>query len=368
MKIALVAAHYIPRLGYLEVHLSKAFSNLEHNVQVFTTDVFPSYLKHQEGDFGTAPGGVKVNRYSPIISFGQIARVRGLKKRIREFQPELIVVIGLGKWFPKPVYDLNIPIYTLLGDNAYTYAKASWKSKLLFELFKRSTYQKALKKSARIYHYTPETPDVVGSILGKNYKKHLDKSIEITLGYWSNEFFFDQKLRNEWRAKLGFGHNDKVVITATRIVAEKKLEDQIAFFKDSDDSIKWLILGASDNAYSKKLQRILESNLGKERFILLPYASRSELNNYYNAADLALFTVPAISIFEALGAGLKLRIPEVETLSRLTKKSLRASIISEPLSPSQFDYNRMEVASEAEREFEWQNIARKILVENPVNS
>jgi len=368
VKLALVAAHYIPRLGYMEVHLSKAFSKLGHEVQVFTTDVFPSYLKNQKGNFGDPPRGVQVNRIKPFFTLGQIARVNGLKPRINAYDPDLIIVIGLGKWFPKPVYDLQTPIYTLLGDNAYSYAQAGLKSKILFELFKRSTYKKAIKSSEKLYTYTPETRDILLSVLGNRYRNQLDKSIEITLGYWSSEFFFDQKIRNEWRAKLGYAQYDKVIITATRVVAEKKLGDQIEYFKNAHPSVKWLILGASDNPYSKELNQKLKSQLGESRYTMLPYKFRDELNNYYNAADLALFTVPAISIFEALGTGLKLRIPEITTLNRISTKTYMSSSTSQPIIPHNFDYDRASVAMKVRDEFEWENVARKILVENPSRS
>jgi len=364
VRIALVTGHYIPRLGYIEVHLSRAFASLGHDVHVFTTNRFPSYLKHKKGDFGNPPKGVQVSRLDPFFSLGQVVRARGLKKRVKAYNPDLVMVIGLGKWFPKPVFGLKTPIYTLLGDNAFSYASASWKSKLLFNLFKQSTYQTALRESARLYTYTPETQEVVLSIMGDSYRESLNKAKEISLGYWNSEFFFDQKIRNQWRARLGYGKVDKVVITATRVVPEKKLEEQIDFFKNGEKNIKWLILGASNNTYTKELEKKLVSGLGRERFRLLPYASRSELNNYYNAADLALFTVPAISIFEALGAGLKLRIPDVKSLKRVSTETYRSCFLNKPFNSKHFEYSRDEIMQNGRSEFAWENIAGRILAKN----
>jgi glycosyltransferase involved in cell wall biosynthesis len=363
VRIALVTGHYIPRLGYMEVHLSKAFALLGHDVHVFTTNRFPSYLKHERGDFGNAPKGVQVSRLRPFFSLGQIVRARGLRAKVKAYSPDLIIVIGLGKWFPKPVFSLKTPIYTLLGDNAYSYASASWKSKLLFNLFKRSTYEKALKVSDRLFTYTPETREVVLSMMGNSFRESLNQSTEIFLGYWSSEFFFDQKIRNQWRARLGYGQDDKVVITATRVVPEKKLEDQTEFFKNAEKNVKWLILGASDSSYSQELEKKLASSLSRERFMLLPYASRSELNNYYNAADLALFTVPAISVFEALGAGLKLRIPKVKSLQLVSEENFRSCLTDEPFDLKDFEYSRDKTMLMTKSQFAWENIAARILAE-----
>ena len=365
MKIALVSGHYIPRLGYMEVHLSKAFAQLNHQVQVFTSDVFPSYLKNQKGDFGSPPKGVKVTRLKPFFSLGQILFAKGLSSAIIDFNPDLIIVIGLGKRFPKPVYKLDYHIFTLLGDNSFSYAHTGLKARILYRLFKRPTYILGIAKSDRLFAYTPETLEVVQKSLGNHFSKKLQAAIQISLGYWSNEFYFDQDLRNKWRSNLGFNTEDKVVITATRIVPEKKLEEQITHFKNAPEHVKWLLLGDTGNSYSVYLKERLEAELGKDRFMMLPYTSRVGLNAYYNAADLALFTVPAISNFEALGAGLKLRIPEIAALKKINNPDFKSSSTLQPITLDQFDYNRHQVSVEAKSHFDWLNIAEKILVDKP---
>ena len=45
-KVALVCGHFVPQLGYLEVHLARAWSALGHEVSVFTSNQIPNYVKH----------------------------------------------------------------------------------------------------------------------------------------------------------------------------------------------------------------------------------------------------------------------------------------------------------------------------------
>jgi len=37
MRIGIVSAHYMPEIGYQEVHLAKAYARLGHTVKVFTS-------------------------------------------------------------------------------------------------------------------------------------------------------------------------------------------------------------------------------------------------------------------------------------------------------------------------------------------
>ena len=46
MKIAIVCGHFLPSMGYIEVHLANAFHKLNHEIKVITTNVIPSYVKN----------------------------------------------------------------------------------------------------------------------------------------------------------------------------------------------------------------------------------------------------------------------------------------------------------------------------------
>lgn len=368
MKITLVCGHFIPAMGYIEVHLARALSALNCDVTVVTSTSIPSYVKHLHSRFGKTPDGVKVIRLKPFFTMGQIVAARGVKKAVKKSNPDKVIVIGLGKRFPKPVYDLDLPITTLFGDNAASYGNSpGLKTKLLFDLFKRSTYETAIHKSENLVAYTPESFEAAAKMLGKEWgEKFRGRENFISLGFHPDEFFFSDAIRREKRNELGLGETDRAVITATRIRPEKNLEAAIPFFQKAPKQVKWIIVGSGQDAYSEKLRTRLESDLGKDRFLLLPHADRGDLNAFYNAADAALYTIPAISIIEAMGTGLPVAIPDDKSLSHLITTLEQGVYYPRQRGFPEADFvgngeNRAERAELAKKQLSWESQATRLL-------
>lgn len=367
MKITIVCGHFLPAMGYIEVHLARAFAEMGHEVTVVTTDSVPSYVSHLHENFGRPPEGIEVIRLKPIFTLGQILIGRGVKDFVFLSQPDQIVVIGLGKRFPKHALGLGIHTTVLFGDNAASYGDSpSWKTRLLFELFKRGTYQKAIKRADRLVAYTPESFEAAGKMLGGKWAKKLEQQKDfISLCFHPNEFFFDENLRRAKRTELGFSDTDQVVITATRLRPEKNLEQAIPAFAKADGNTKWLLLGSADDEYAKGLEKKLSQELGRDRFRILPLQKRADLNAFYNAADLALFTTPAISIIEAMGSGLPVILPQEKSLSHLISEGDQGQTLTN-FEELQFDSiplsGREELAEKNANLFAWQKQAKQLLL------
>lgn len=298
--------------------MARAFALMGHEVSVITSDAVPAYVRGLNPDFGKNPDGVDVIRLRPKLNLGQIVISSGINAHLIRINPDLVVVIGLGKAFPKPVFDTGYQVVTLFGDNAYSYANGTLKSKLLFSLFKKSTYRAAIRKSKALVAYTPESFEAAAKMVGGKEAAILRKQTRfISLGFWPDAFFYSPDLRTTKRRELGFGDNDCVIITATRLVPEKNLEGAISFFKKLPKLVKWLLVGSSGGAYAKRLRAALTEELSSERFRILGYADKTNLNALYNASDIALYTVPAISVFEAAGTGLPLILPNEKSLSHI---------------------------------------------------
>jgi len=290
-----------------------------HEVTVVTTDAVPSYVSHLYENFGRPPEGVEVIRLKPIFTLGQILISRGVKNFVFLSRPDQIIVIGLGKRFPKHALGLGVHTTVLFGDNAASYGDSpSWIVRLLFELFKRGTYQRAIKKAERLVAYTPESFEAAGKMLGGKWAEKLAEQKDfISLGFHPDEFYFNESLRRLKRSELDYSDLDRVVITATRLRPEKNLEAAIPAFQKENSKTKWLILGSHGDDYAKQFREKLKADLGEDRFMLLPHQKREDLNAFYNAADIALFTTPAISIIEAMGTGLPVILPPEKSLSHL---------------------------------------------------
>ncbi len=364
MKITIVCGHFIPAMGYIEVHLARAFADLGHEVTVVTSDAIPPYVSHLHQEFGQPPKGVKVIRLKSFFSLGQIVISGGVEKAVVNSHPDRIAVIGMGKRFPKPALGLGVHTTVLFGDNAASYGDSpSGKTRLLFELFKRATYQKAVAKADRLVAYTPESFEAAGRMLGGKWADKLARQKDfISLGFHPEEFSLDRNLRESKRAQLGFSGSDRVVITATRIRPEKNLEAAIPAFENAESKVKWLLLGSADDAYAEDLKSKLNHSLGSDRFTLLPHQKREELNAFYNSADLALFTTPAISIIEAMGTGLRVLLPKAMSLSHLVRESDQGQVVSDFATAElieSFPSNREQLAIKNAELLSWKRQAEK---------
>jgi glycosyltransferase involved in cell wall biosynthesis len=367
MKITIVCGHFIPAMGYIEVHLARAFAEMGHDLTVVTSTEIPPYVAHLHQDFGEAPKGVEVIRLKPKFTLGQVVIATGVKEAVLASSPDQIIVIGLGKAFPKPALGLGIHTTALFGDNAASYGDSpSGKTRLLFETFKRGTYQKAIEKADRLVAYTPESFEAAGKMLGGKWVKILAKQKDfISLGFHPEEFFFDEKLRREKRAELGYSESDKVVITATRIKPEKNLEAAIPAFAKAGENTKWLLLGTAQDDYSRSFAKKLEEAPGPRRFRLLPIQKRDQLNAFYSAADLALFTTPAISIIEAMGAGLPVILPKEKSLSHLISEGDQGRVLAN-FGDLHFDdvqnTDREKLTKKNADHLAWRNQAKELLL------
>lgn len=385
MNITLICGHYLPDLGYIEVHLARALADLGHVVSVVTSSAVPRYVAHLQGpvEVGTEHDGkVKVIRLKPQFELGQVVTAKGVNAAVLGENPDLLIAIGLGKRFPKPVFGLGIPVITLFGDNLHSYAGTTFaddsgvrmerlKIKLHFAAFKASAYKKAVEKSDLSAAYTPESFEAAAGMLrGRFRKKLLRQDFFISLGFDPRKFYFDPELRNEARTGAGISPSGKVVITATRPVPEKRLEQAFSLFAALPEEWIWMTVGHTDTDYSREFCRKAEQALGKHRFKALPHADHKRLNALYNAADIALYTVPAISVFEAIGTGLPCVLPDVRSLSHIGAHADHVWYYSDFSDASVAEKVRGAAASPQERgrraeaacaAFSWRNVARCLL-------
>ena len=103
----------------------------------------------------------------------------------------------------------------------------------------------------------------------------------------SEVFFFDPKLRNKIRVKLGFSENNKVFIYSGSTATWQCFEETVSLFKklyDRNNLYKFIILTPN---ISEAKSFISKSKLPKESCKILSVAFQ-EVNAYLNAADFAV--------------------------------------------------------------------------------
>lgn len=383
LKIALVCGHFLPEMGYLEVHLAKALSKLGHQLHVFTSDQIPAYVRaYAEGK--TQPGTAQIDelysltRLKANFSVGQMVKCKGLAKAVQDFAPDITIVIGLGKLFPKPVFGKNVGrLIVLLGDNEDTYDQ-SIKKKLMGTL-KNPVYKKAIQHADKICSYTPSTAEIVKGLIPTSLHQVLDqKNNQISLGFDPEHFYYNEAFRMKKRDSLEVADDVPLLITATRVTPFKGLEriiDAVDALNSEGIKLQYLIVGFSDDEYSKTVQRKMKSTANPDMFIDAPFVKTSELLAFYNAADLGLWPNPAISIFEALGTGLPLMLPTKNSVSHILQSEedglyvdmdsseLKAKLKQLVTIATHGQRNRKAQAEKQKARFAYQQIAQQIIAD-----
>jgi glycosyltransferase involved in cell wall biosynthesis len=366
-------------MGYFEVHLAKAFAKLGPEVQVFTTNLVPSYVRQMVSETPTLgtekhSDGYTVTRLKASWSLGQMVKASGLLEQVEAFAPDTTVVIGLGKLFPKPIFKKNANVgrvLTLLGDNEDTYDQ-SFKKRLMATL-KNPVYKAAVQHSDGLFSYTPSTPAIVKTLIPSALHSTLDqKNQQISLGFDPKHFYHNDTLRKEFQNKLNFTTEAPILITATRVTANKRLNEVVQSVDELNTegiALNYLIIGLTSDEASQSLTHSIQNAANKNAFQSLEFQPQKELVGYYNAADLGYWPNAAISIFEALGTGLPLVLPNKQNISHILRPDIDGAYTSQNKQEiktalkawAKQGSNREQRAGEQAERFSYTSIARKIL-------
>lgn len=328
MNITIVCGHYLPELGYLEVHLARALLREGCTVSVVTSAVAPTYVRGRITDKPVAGthtiDGITVHRLRPFLSKGQLVCARGVRQTTARTNPDAVLVIGLGKIFPQSLLGAGFHVGILLGDNAHTYAHKGLAQRLIQQWLKRPVYRKGIRTAHRIFTYTPETASVVGKWLGPSIHSTLvEKETPISLGFDAAVFHYDPELRQSAREEMGLDDQTPLVISVARLGPNKDFTPLLRALserKARDAAIQCLLIGVVLDADSQRL-RDQVAHFGLADVVRFkPFLPHREINRYYNAADIGYWPITAISVFEGMGTGLFLLVPGDPSLEHLALK------------------------------------------------
>lgn len=325
MKIALIAGHFMPEVGYQEVYLARAFTRLGHRVRVFTSEkpspsakklCLPDYRAGLDHD---PDYGFEIERLKASLSLGTMVIASGLGSAVAGFGPDLVVAVGAGKFFPYPL--LRPPgkrryrLATLFGNNSdffdwTTLATSLLSTKLLIthKAVKQWAYRKAVASSDALFMYTPETESIITSYLpGRLRTAVKEKSVTTTLGFDPNEFFFDETERTETRQGLGIPDDCCAFITSTRVYPGKNLEqviNAVSHLHEQGKAVRYIIIGFLADDYERRLKAYIGNQPDPDIFHCYPFLKHHEIRRLFSAADAGIWQKAAISIQESMGTGL----------------------------------------------------------------
>lgn len=337
MRIGIVTAHYMPEVGYQEVHLARAYARTGHAVKVFTSAATVNLggdinrLQYQTGLSKDARLGYDILRL-PSWSFKSKVIPFGLKKAVNEFKPDVLVILGVAKVFPRSLlsrrFSDHVKMVSVYGDAREYLDRGTLKQKIktfMHELgyatLKKSLYRRAVKHCHRIILNIPETDQVFNAFLSNHEKKIYNaKKVMLNLGYDPDEYYFSEQDRAEVRKELGFGADDVAIITSTRVNKRKNLEQIIRLVSDMNmagKKVKYVIVGFLGDAYEQELKGFIGKLPDPSVVTCFPFLNAQGIRRLYCAADTGIWLKVAISIQESMGTGLPVILEQKPSVSHL---------------------------------------------------
>ena len=391
MRIAIISAHYMPEIGYQEVHLAKAYARLNHEVKVFTSAASVklggsiNQLKYRVGNTKDPKYGYDIIRL-PSVSFKSKSLPKGLKKNVEQFKPDLIVILGVAKMFPyallnKHVYN-NTKVVSVYGDAKEYLDRGTFKQNLKslihdigYKTIKYPLYKKALKYNHKLILNIPETEQLFHDFLNPKEKEVLQsKKVMLNLGYDPDEYYFNENDRHDLRAQLGINENEIVLITSTRINKRKNLEQIITLvdkLNAEGKNVSYILIGFLNDSYERELKDFISSLKSANKFKCFPFLSSKEIRKYYCAADAGIWLKAAISIQEAMGTGLPVILENKPSVNHLlsdgengwyfNKENFNSIILKAVEQLEVKKTNRAHLSTENSKKLSYDAIAQKII-------
>jgi len=187
-------------------------------------------------------------------------------------------------------------------------------------------YRRAVRFADRVALQTPETQAVVGASLPLDLREVLAaKQVFSPLGFDPTEFYFSPDERESNRKALGFGPDECVFVTCTRVNAKKSLErvvDAVSTLQVEDGGVRYAIAGFQGDRYGHALRSYIDQTAERSIFRCLPLLDHEQMRGLYCAADVGIWSKAAISIQEAMGTGLPLLLESKPSVQHLVQEGL----------------------------------------------
>lgn len=391
MRIGIVSAHYMPEIGYQEVHLAKAYARLGHTVKVFTSAASVNLggsinkLNYQTGLTLDPKYNYEILRLSSL-SYKSKALPFGLKKSVNEFEPDVLILLGVAKMFPMPLlnnkFHKKVKIISVYGDAKEYLDRGTFSQKFKtfihevgYSTIKHPLYRKAIKYGDKLVLNIPETNDLFhGFLNSKDIAEFETKKVMLNLGFDPDEYFFNEQDRQTARQKLGFKDNEIVIITSTRINKRKNLEQIIELISSLNNkglNVSYILVGFLGDTYETELKSFIAKQSAPDKFKCFPFLNAKEIRKLYCAADTGIWLKAAISIQEAMGTGLPVILENKPSVNHLIenenngwffqKDTLPETIEKAVNTLTQQKFSREKLVSHNSKRLSYDAIAQKIL-------
>jgi glycosyltransferase involved in cell wall biosynthesis len=342
-RVVVLAGHFSPEIGYQEVDLAKALTCLGADVRVVTsTGVSRNARAVVRGPYAAGLSdldGYSVLRLRPKLTIG--SNVLGCKvlPAVKDFKPTHVVLVGPGKLFGLDVFASDSAPWSriaIVQDNSDDgrfegSAMKRGARSLAHRVVKRRAYRRVVRNADRVVLNVPETRDIVSEWLTQGERAKLaEKALELRLGYDPREFFFDLRARRKWRAQYSVADEEVLLVTCTRAIPSKRLEDVISSvsrLRASGLSLRYVLAGVQDDSYGEMLRRQATAASDPTGFVLLPMIRHAEMRELFSACDIGFWPRAAITIQQAMGTGLLVVLRNRPSVSHLVVPGRNGSYV-----------------------------------------
>lgn len=372
MRITHVIDYFHTDVGYQEYFLALEQARAGHQVRVVTSTarhhtVAVAGPDEEEGRAVLEAAGVEVLRL-PAKQLGHDrALITGVEPAIRAFAPDAIHCHG--PFSPTTILTARAAARTdvpVLVDNhmqrfiapgALTPA-----GRAFYAAFRRGPAPYLRKRVADWIAIGPYEAEFLTERMGIASS---DIGL-IPLGFDPSSFFFDASIRDRARADRGWGTDTVVAVTGK--LNPRKRVDVVAAACDrahrDDNPIRLVLAGDIDPGHLEDTRRAAGALEGLGRLTVLPMLPKVELRDLYLAADVVVFPrLPSISIYEAIGTGLKVVVGKDAFADWLhgmepAIESVEERHLDEVLTPHE---DRAAIATRAREVFSWEIISGRFV-------
>lgn len=383
MKILHLIGFFQPELGYKEYYIARNQVKLGHEVFIVTSDrLYPfsnvseiskkiNVSDNRRYDAGTFRiDGITVFRLPAIFEFHGAIFLRGVKKILREIQPDVVhayepvqAVPVLGACYKRKLG------YALLSDHQQFEVPSTLLGKLYFYCCSRFLSRYMFQKADAILLPTDASKKFAIKRLGAP----IEKCKDVPLGFDRDIFYFNEQSRIKMRKQLNIKDDELLLVTAGRITRQKKYELILKALKKTKGKhkYKYLLLGSGDQKYVSELWALAEELSIQDKFMYREFVPKEQLHEYYSASDVGIWPVqPSITIIEAIGCHLPVILPNRDTVAHLVQSGNGilfkegdidnlAQLLDEL--PNQLQYMREKAKYAAAETFDYRKIAAQII-------
>jgi glycosyltransferase involved in cell wall biosynthesis len=316
LRVLHVTNFFDPDVGYAEYYLAKCQLKLGLDIKVLCSDYSVQGKKLQSPGYSIVDG-VGVSRLNTAFLFrGDVCFFNPIRfeQILREFSPEVVYCRSLLAPLSQEILSLKKKYrYKIVGDlitgsGTDAFSRVSdFGTTLLLRHFLRFWL---LSNTDAFCVCSPSIEKWVGNSL--KYPK--SKIFFVPLGADHELFKPNLQARLKTRALLGLSDNDVVAIHTGKLLPHRRLSDLLIASKsviEQFPNFKIVFVGKGSPSYERVLKSLVAELRIERNFIKLEPVHRIHLNDFYNAADFAVWPGGfSISMIEAMSSGLPLIIPK----------------------------------------------------------